>query len=135
MRFIVIADTHYYATPPARDMIDGLCVPPEGLEWLRSEIESHGQGPVVLVGHAPLGFKPAYPVGTLPDGSGGRKEGCSLLEFNRRCGRVGDVTDGVMSVTTHGLDEEQFQRESLVEERANQWVAGTQADRTFAVRL
>jgi 3',5'-cyclic AMP phosphodiesterase CpdA len=75
------------------DMIDGLYVADGELEWLGAELETRREEAVVLVSHAPLGFKDVYPVTTLPDGSPGPKGGCSLLQFNRKCGRIGDVVN------------------------------------------
>lgn len=61
------------------------------------------------------------------------------LEF-----RLVTVRDGVMTVTTHGLNESRFSRESLLTEpvisrglsisaRGHAWVAGTPGDREFSV--
>jgi len=77
------------------DMIDGLYVADEEVKWSEDQLAAHRQETVVLASHAPLGFKDAYPVATMPDGSPGPKDGCSLLEFNRRCGRTGDIVNRV----------------------------------------
>jgi len=172
------------------EMIEGLCVPPEELEWLREQLDAHRNETVCLVSHAPLGFKKVYRVGTLPKGKPAPKDGVSLPQFNCRCGRTGDVAnrrevrrllesydnirlalaghchindlhredrlafcqtgamreypfefrmvevgDGVLSVTTHGLGTPRFSKDSFVEDWGNRWVAGTDEDRTFSVRL
>lgn len=75
----------------ANDMIEGLYLADKEMEWLGSELEKHRDEPVILASHAPLGFKDAYPVTTLPDGQPGAPGGCSLLEFNKKCGRIGDI--------------------------------------------
>jgi 3',5'-cyclic AMP phosphodiesterase CpdA len=38
------------------------------LRWLEEELATSGDTPVILVSHAPLGFKDAYPLATLPRG-------------------------------------------------------------------
>jgi 3',5'-cyclic AMP phosphodiesterase CpdA len=45
------------------------------------------------------------------------------------------VESGRLAVTTLGLDDDNFQRQSYIEEWGNRWVAGTEADRTFQVQL
>ena len=45
------------------------------------------------------------------------------------------VEEGVMTVTTHGLDDSRFQRDSFLPERRNQWVAGAESDRTISIRI
>jgi hypothetical protein len=40
-----------------------------------------------------------------------------------------------LSVTTHGLDDDTFQRQSYVEAWGNRWVAETDTDRSFQIRL
>ncbi len=71
--------------------IQGLYIPDEQLEWLDGQLAAYSKEPVVLVSHAPLGFKDIYPVVTLPDGSKAPPEGCPLLHFNVRCGVMGDI--------------------------------------------
>ena len=73
--------------------IQGLYIPDEELEWLEEQLNAHSDETVVLVSHAPLGFKDVYPVATLPDGTPGAKEGHSLLGFNKRCGRTSDIVN------------------------------------------
>ena len=73
------------------NMINGLYIDDEELEWLDTQLKTYSQEKVVLVSHAPLGFKDNYKATTLPDGQPGRPEGCSLLEFNTQCGIVGDI--------------------------------------------
>ena len=75
------------------DMLEGLYIADEQFDWLNNQLETAGNVPVVLVTHAPLGFKGMYPVTTLPDGQPGPPSGCSLLEFNKRCGRIGDIVN------------------------------------------
>jgi 3',5'-cyclic AMP phosphodiesterase CpdA len=47
--------------------IAGMGPSPEALAWLERELAAADR-PVVLVSHAPLGYRPAYPVVTLPHG-------------------------------------------------------------------
>lgn len=51
-----------------RGEILGLSFGPDELGWLEAELAGSAGQPVVLVSHAPLGFKPGYPVATLPHG-------------------------------------------------------------------
>jgi predicted phosphohydrolase len=71
--------------------IKGLYIGDEQLAWLDGELTTHKDERVVLVSHAPLGFKEIYPVVTLPNGSKAPPEGCPLLHFNARCGVMGDI--------------------------------------------
>ena len=75
--------------------IQGLYIPDEELEWLEEQLNAHSDETVVLVSHAPLGFKEIYPVVTMPDGSKAPPEGCALLHFNERCGVMGDIGNRV----------------------------------------
>lgn len=59
------------AAAPA-DLRAGLSFRPGELEWLERELAAADR-PVVIVSHAPLGFKPDYPAVSLP--RGGRPEG------------------------------------------------------------
>ena len=61
-----------------RGMIDGFIVPPEEMYWLRDELETYKNEKVILVGHAPLAFKSAYPKG-MPEGLANGKELRRLL--------------------------------------------------------
>ncbi|HXM94882.1 MAG TPA: metallophosphoesterase [Candidatus Dormibacteraeota bacterium] len=49
-------------------MIEGLVVPQDEIAWLRNVLARHGNQKVILVGHAPIGFKPRYPVRDMPEG-------------------------------------------------------------------
>ena len=75
------------------DVLDGLYIADEQFDWINDQLETAGNVPVVLVSHAPLGFKNVYPVTTLPDGQPAPPSGCSLLEFNKRCGRTSDIVN------------------------------------------
>ena len=72
--------------------IQGICIPPDEIEWLREQLEAYRSEAVCLVSHAPLGFKPLYPVATMPDGRPGRKGGTPLPEVTYGEGkRFGDL--------------------------------------------
>ena len=73
--------------------IDGLAVPDKEFLWLGAELEAAGDRPVCLVSHAPLGFKPLYPVGTLPKGRLAPPGGMPLEKFNDRAGNSGDIVN------------------------------------------
>lgn len=172
-------------------------VPPEQMQWLHDELERHTE-PVIVVSHATLAFKHAYPVPNYPDGrpllqppeddlraglfprmlSNHREVHALLVKhsnvklalsghwhindlyvedgiaFCQTCGmneypvefRLAEVKDGVLRVTTLGLNNPEFSRRSLITERTasrgfpiepmgNAWVAGTELDRTFLVAL
>ena len=164
--------------------IAGLGTSLQELDWLQRELAAAGERPVVVVSHAPLGYKPNYPVVTLPRGKppagprtsvaemmgdvAGREAVRALLRQHPRVRlalaghwHISDFTreDGVafcqtpalrefpfefrlaivegerLHVTTHGLDDESFRRQSYVEAWGNAWVAGTETDRTFSVAL
>jgi len=53
----------------------------EELQWLQAELEHSGDRPVVLVSHAPLGFKDTYPIATLPGGQPVRAARTSLADY------------------------------------------------------
>jgi 3',5'-cyclic AMP phosphodiesterase CpdA len=55
------------------------------LKWLETELEQCGEQPVILVSHAPLGFKDAYPLATLPKGRPVQAATTSLVDH------LGDV--------------------------------------------
>jgi len=65
--------------------IAGMSPTEEELRWLQAELEHSGDRPVVLISHAPLGFKDAYPVATLPKGRPVQAARISLVEY------IGDV--------------------------------------------
>jgi 3',5'-cyclic AMP phosphodiesterase CpdA len=67
-----------------RGQIVGMGPSPEELVWLERELASAGR-PIALVSHAPLGYKPAYPIPTLPRGEPARQPQTSVSEF------MGDV--------------------------------------------
>jgi hypothetical protein len=166
-----------------RGDIVGMGPKPQELAWLEQELDAADR-PVVIVSHAPLGYKPAYPIPTLPRGEPAPKPLTSVADFMgdvlqrqamrdliRRCPwakvafaghwhlcdmiredgvtfcqtaalreypfefRLVTVEGGRLSVSTHGLDDDSFARESYVEAWGNRWVAGTEADRTFDVAL
>ena len=73
--------------------IQGIAIAEDELEWLDAELEAHIDETVVLVSHAPLGFRPSYPVATMPDGSPGPEGGCPLIHFNAKCGVLGDIAN------------------------------------------
>lgn len=75
--------------------IEGIAIPSQEIEWLREQLEAHrGQAMICLVSHASLGFKPLYPVATMPDGHPGRKEGTPLSEITYGRGKkFGDVAN------------------------------------------
>ncbi len=194
LRFLFL-DMSYWASRDGRIMpyldqdlydggqIAGMGASPEGLDWLERELATADR-PVVVVSHAPLGYKPDYAVATLPHGkppAGPRtsvvgimgdvvgREGVRALlrrhprvrlalaghwhicDLTREDGvafcqtpalreypfefRLAIVEGGHVRVTTHGLGDETFRRQSYVETWGNAWVAGTEADRTFTVAL
>lgn len=53
----------------------------EELRWLQAELEHSNNQPVVLVSHAPLGFKDAYPLVTLPKGRPVQAARTSLVDY------------------------------------------------------
>ncbi|HIQ05100.1 MAG TPA: hypothetical protein EYH31_05310 [Anaerolineae bacterium] len=57
----------------------------EELHWLQAELEHCSDHPVVLISHAPLEFKDAYPVATLPKGRPAQATRTSLVDY------MGDV--------------------------------------------
>jgi 3',5'-cyclic AMP phosphodiesterase CpdA len=70
---------------------------------------------------------------------------CAMNEYPVEF-RLAEVKDGVVRVTTHGLKNPEFSRRSLITERTrsrgvtieprgNAWVAGTERDRAFSVKL
>jgi len=76
--------------------IRGMCIPPGEIQWLREQLDAHGDETVCLVSHAPLGFKPRYPVATMPDGRPGREEGTPLPDVTYGGGkRFGDTANRV----------------------------------------
>ena len=104
LRFVFLDTCHWRSRDGAcspyldRDLfdsgrIDGLVVPPEELEWLSDELEAAHDLPVCLVSHAPLGFKPLYPVATLPKGRPADPGGTPLERFNDRAGSIGDIVN------------------------------------------
>lgn len=172
-------------------------VPPAQMQWLKDELERRSE-PVIVVSHAPLAFKHAYPIPNYPDGRpllqsaeddlraglfprmlSNHREVCALLgrhpnvkmalsghwhinglhiedgiAFCHICAmneypvefRLAEAVDGVLRVTTQGLNNSEFSRRSLITEQTasrgfpiepmgNTWVAGTERDRTFSVAL
>lgn len=102
LRFIFLDTCHWRAADgsvsPYLDQqlfdagqIEGLCVPDHEIEWLDRQLQQHQNEKVVLVSHAPLGFQEFYQAGTLPSGDPAPKFGCTYLDFNRACGRIGDI--------------------------------------------
>jgi 3',5'-cyclic AMP phosphodiesterase CpdA len=55
------------------------------LQWLEEELPDCSHRPVILVSHAPLGFKDAYPLATLPRGRPVQAPTTSLVDY------MGDV--------------------------------------------
>jgi hypothetical protein len=51
-----------------RGQLRGMGPSAEEMTWLEQELAA-ADGPVALVSHAPLGYKPAYPIPTLPYGT------------------------------------------------------------------
>jgi hypothetical protein len=51
------------------------------LDWLDSELRECRDRPAILVSHAPLGFKDAYAVGTLPRGRPAQTTPTSLADY------------------------------------------------------
>lgn len=68
-----------------RGEIAGLGPGPDELRWLEAELAEAADRPVILVSHAPLDFKPLYPVATLPRGQAPRGSATSLVDL------MGDV--------------------------------------------
>jgi 3',5'-cyclic AMP phosphodiesterase CpdA len=60
-------------------MIEGLVVPPDEIAWLRDVLEHHSSHKVMLVGHAPICFKPQYPVECMPEALVNRDEMLKLI--------------------------------------------------------
>ena len=67
-----------------RHEISGMGPSQEELAWLEQELAAADR-PVVLVSHAPLGYKPGYPITTLPYGEPSRQPLTSVAEL------MGDV--------------------------------------------
>jgi len=86
--------------------IQGMCIPREEIGWLREELDAHQDETICLVSHAPLGFKPRYPVATMPNGQPGKRGGMSLSEVTYGAGkRLGDVANRLdvrRVLSTHG---------------------------------
>ena len=60
-------------------MIDGLAVPRTEIDWLENVLERYSDKKVILVSHAPLGFKKTYPAKETPIGLANRDELRSLM--------------------------------------------------------
>ncbi len=58
--------------------IKGVNIPDHEIEWVHGQLDIHKDKTICLVSHVPLGFKPLYPVGTMPDGRPGKKGGMPL---------------------------------------------------------
>jgi Calcineurin-like phosphoesterase len=67
-----------------RGQIRGMGPSPEELVWLEGELAAADR-PVVLISHAPLGYRPTYPIQTLPYGTPARQPQTSVAEL------MGDV--------------------------------------------
>jgi hypothetical protein len=67
-----------------RGEIAGMGPSPEELVWLEHELAT-SDGPVVLISHAPLGYQPAYPIRTMPNGEPPHQPRTSIAEL------MGDV--------------------------------------------
>ena len=165
-------------------LIEGLVISQEELAWLENQLKLNTDKSVILVSHAPLGCKSAYPVATMPDGRLAREGGVKPREFislvtniaqirnllskfsNVRLSlsghwhindiyredgivfcqtasmreypfefRLFDVKNGILSVTTHSLDNSSFRADSIIKEYKNYWVEGRQEDREFTMDL
>jgi len=57
------------------------------LAWFEQELEGHRGRPTVVVTHAPIFSKPAYPVGSLPTGKPATGSPTPYTQFAGYCGR------------------------------------------------
>jgi hypothetical protein len=107
---------------PASDMPEGLV----NREELRDIIRSYRNIVMVLAGHWHI--NDVYVEDDVVF-----CQTCSLREYPFEF-RLAEVGDDGLSITTHGLRNQTFSRESLIPEKGNTWVAGTFADRIFSIR-
>lgn len=73
--------------------IRGLCVPEEEVDWLAGALQACRNEPVVIVSHAPLGFRERYPLATFPDGRPGPPGGCPIGRPPSEGGLMGELAD------------------------------------------
>lgn len=84
----VYGDTTPYLDKELYDQgkIRGLASSRDELAWLEHELAAADR-PVVIVSHAPLGYKPAYPMPTLPHGKPALQPQTSVIDL------IGDVVN------------------------------------------
>jgi hypothetical protein len=110
-----------------RTSVVGIMGDVAGREAMRALIRRHPRVRLALAGHWHISDL------TLEDGVAFCQTP-ALREYPFEL-RLATLEDGQLRITTLGLDDETFRRQSYVEAWGNAWVAGTEADRTFTVAL
>ncbi len=167
-----------------RGQIAGLYVSKDQLVWLVEQLEEYSDHKAILIGHAPVRYKPTYPVVKYWDGTPTKDGRLNLGEFiegvvnidevrqvidsysniiamftghwhindinviNDRVYRqtaslrewpfefrVVDVSDQMVSISTHGLDDSSLIEDSYLEELGSAWIAGQPEDRNFSFSI